>query len=188
MPLLVDEERAELGAPGVVGGPLQRLKHRYDTEGAAGTAMGGGGGGGIKDRLGVPVGASGGGGGGGMYLRGRPQRRLDRRLGPVAKAVGGSYRRLQMPLNPALAVRETGAGHRLGAPEWGGGVPAPLPMHPKGGGRTATQRTSMPGGLPDSGMPNLNGTRTAATVLVPRRPPVPTVCNRNPATHNLRPS
>ena len=45
----------------------------------------------------------------------------------VAKVVGGSYCRLQMPLSLALAVRETVAGHRLGALEmrWGG-----LPMHP----------------------------------------------------------
>ena len=44
----------------------------------------------------------------------------------VAKAVGGSHFRLQMPLKLAPAVRETVAGHRLGALEGGGG----LPMHP----------------------------------------------------------
>ena len=39
--------------------------------------------------------------------------------------------KLQMPLKPALDVRETVAGHRLGALEAGGeGVPPPLPMHP----------------------------------------------------------
>ena len=44
----------------------------------------------------------------------QPQRRLDRRLGEVAKAVGGGYRQLHMPLKLALGVRETVAGHRLG--------------------------------------------------------------------------
>ena len=52
----------------------------------------------------------------------QPQRRLDRRLEEVAKAIGGGYCRLQMPLKLALAVRETVAGHRLGALEGGGGV------------------------------------------------------------------
>ena len=51
----------------------------------------------------------------------RPQRRLDRRLEEVAKAVGGSYCRLQMPLKVAPAVRETVAGNRLHP--W-------IPMHP----------------------------------------------------------
>ena len=37
----------------------------------------------------------------------RPQERLSWRLEEVAKAVGGSYSRLQMPLKLALAVRET---------------------------------------------------------------------------------
>ena len=43
--------------------------------------------------------------------------------------VGGGYCRLQMPLKLALGVRETVAGHRLGAleGEGGGGVPPPLP-------------------------------------------------------------
>ena len=40
----------------------------------------------------------------------------------MAKAVGGGYCRIQMPLKLALAVRETVAGHELGALEgWGGG-------------------------------------------------------------------
>ena len=51
----------------------------------------------------------------------RPQKRLGRRLEGVAKAVGGGYCRLQMPLKLAFAVRETVAGHRLGALEGGGG-------------------------------------------------------------------
>ena len=50
----------------------------------------------------------------------RPQKRLDRRLEEVAKAVGGGYCRLQMPLRLALGVRGTAAGHRPGALEGGG--------------------------------------------------------------------
>ena len=53
--------------------------------------------------------------------------RLDRRLEEVAKAVGGGYCRLQMPLKPTLAGRETVAGHRLGALEGAGGVTSPPP-------------------------------------------------------------
>ena len=53
--------------------------------------------------------------------RRRPQRRLGRRLEEVAKAVGGGYCRLRMPLMLALGVRGTVAGHRLGALEGGGG-------------------------------------------------------------------
>ena len=52
----------------------------------------------------------------------QPQKRLDRRSEEVAKAVGDGYCRLQMPLELALAVRETVAGHRLGALE-GGYIP-----------------------------------------------------------------
>ena len=54
-----------------------------------------------------------------------PGRRLDRRLEEVAKAVGGGYCRLQMPLKQALAVRGTVAGHRLGALEGGRVLPPP---------------------------------------------------------------
>ena len=57
---------------------------------------------------------------------GGPQRRLGRRLEEVAKAVGGGYCRLQVPLKLALAVRETVAGHRLCALEGGRGVTSPL--------------------------------------------------------------
>ena len=65
----------------------------------------------------------------------RVQQRLDRRLEEGAKAVGGGYCRLQMPLKLALAVRETVAGHRQGGLEGGGGT-SPPPMHrwPRGGG------------------------------------------------------
>ena len=56
----------------------------------------------------------------------RSQRRLGRRLEEVAKAVGGGYYRLQMPLRQALAVRGTVAGHSLGALEGGGGYPHPF--------------------------------------------------------------
>ena len=64
----------------------------------------------------------------------QPQRRLGRRLEEVAKAVGGGYCRLQMPLRLALGVRETVAGHGLGALEGG----YPLPMHPWPRARTQT--------------------------------------------------
>ena len=60
-----------------------------------------------------------------------PQGQLDRRLEGVAKAVGGGYCQLQMPLKLALGVRETVAGHRLGALE--GAVTAP-PSHASLGG------------------------------------------------------
>ena len=60
------------------------------------------------------------------------QKRLDRRLVEDAKAVGGGYSRLQMPLKPALRVRGTVAGHRVGTLEGGraGVPPPPLPTHP----------------------------------------------------------
>ena len=51
----------------------------------------------------------------------RSQERFDGRLREVAKAVWGGYRRLQMPLKLALAVRGIVAGHRLGALEGVGG-------------------------------------------------------------------
>ena len=52
----------------------------------------------------------------------------------VVKAVGGGRCRLQMPLRPALAVRGTVAGHRLGALEGGGEggrlpTPPSVPLH-----------------------------------------------------------
>ena len=40
----------------------------------------------------------------------------------LPKRLGGDYCRLQMPLRLALGVRGTVAGHRLGAPEGGGGA------------------------------------------------------------------
>ena len=48
-----------------------------------------------------------------------PQKPLDKRLEEITEAGGGGYCRLQMPLKPALAVRETVAGHRLGALQGG---------------------------------------------------------------------
>ena len=60
----------------------------------------------------------------------RPQKRFDRRLEEIAKAIGGSDCRLQMPLKQARAIRETVAGHTLGTLEVEGGDPCPLPMHP----------------------------------------------------------
>ena len=61
------------------------------------------------------------------------------RLEEVAKAVGGGYCRLQMPLKLALGVRGTAAGHRLGALKGTGGPP-PHPMHSwgRGGGVPCT--------------------------------------------------
>ena len=64
----------------------------------------------------------------------RPQKRLDRRLEEAAKAVGGGCCRLQMPLKPALGVRETVAGHRLGAREGGGGGGGSSPSNASLGG------------------------------------------------------
>ena len=58
----------------------------------------------------------------------RPQQRLGRRLWEVAKAVGGGYCRLQMPLKLAVGVRDTVAGHTLGALEGGSGGTSP-PFH-----------------------------------------------------------
>ena len=67
----------------------------------------------------------------------RPQRRLGRRLEEVAKAVGGGYCRLQMPLRVALGIRGTVAGHRLGALEvGGGGTPPPSNSILDGGSET----------------------------------------------------
>ena len=51
-------------------------------------------------------------------------------VGAGCAAVGGGYCRLRLPLELALGVRETVAGHRLGALEkGGGGYLHPLPMH-----------------------------------------------------------
>ena len=47
------------------------------------------------------------------------QKQLGRRLEEVAKADGGGYCRLQLPLKLTFGVRETVAGHRLGALEGG---------------------------------------------------------------------
>ena len=60
----------------------------------------------------------------------RPQKRLGMRLEEVGEAVGGGYCRLQMPLSLAVAVRETVAGHRLGALEEGGGGLPPFQCIP----------------------------------------------------------
>ena len=67
----------------------------------------------------------------GKGSRRRPQKRFGRRLEEVAKAVGGGYRRPQMPFQLAFAVKGTVAGHG-GVPlrGGGGGLPRPLPMHP----------------------------------------------------------
>ena len=90
------------------------------------------------------------GGGGRDALEGKapprqPPKPLGRRLEEVAKAVGGGYCRLQIPLRLALGVRRTVAGQRLGALEgagatsppsnaslWGGGGALEPPWTPKG--------------------------------------------------------
>ena len=63
----------------------------------------------------------------------RSQKRLGRRLEEVAKAVGGGYCRLQMPLRPALGVRGTVGGHRLGALEGGTSPPSNASLGGEGG-------------------------------------------------------
>ena len=61
----------------------------------------------------------------------RPHKRLGRRLEEVAKAVGAGYCWLQMPSRLPLGVRETAAGHRLGALDRrGGGGGGGLPHTP----------------------------------------------------------
>ena len=70
----------------------------------------------------------------------RPQMRLGRRLEGVAKAVGGGYCRLQMPLKLAFAVRETGAGHRLVALEGRGGGALPPSDASLGRGQCSAQK------------------------------------------------
>ena len=72
----------------------------------------------------------------------RSQQRLDRRLEEVAKAVGGGYCRLQMPLKLVLGVRGTVAGHRLRALEGGRGVPHFWNILPPG---VASQLRQAPG-------------------------------------------
>ena len=57
----------------------------------------------------------------------RPQKRLDRRLEGVAKAVAGGNCRLQMPWKLALAVRETVA---IGWAPWRGGYLPPFQCIP----------------------------------------------------------
>ena len=69
--------------------------------------------------------------------------------GGVAQAVGGGYCRLQMPLRPALAVRWSVAGHRLGALEGEGG-----------GGGSALSSASLPYPEPEGYNGSLLGTNS----------------------------
>ena len=90
----------------------------------------------------------------------------------LPKRLLGGYCRLQMPLRLALAVKETAAGHKLGALEGdGGGLSSPP--------RDASLRTGMPlyaNSAPDA--PPVHGTRTqrpsqkAVLRPPPRSPPV----------------
>ena len=73
----------------------------------------------------------------------RPQKRFDRRLEEVAKAVVGYYCRFQMPLKLAVAVRETVSGHRLGALERVGGYVPPLQCIPATGVQNPAQEEGM---------------------------------------------
>ena len=77
----------------------------------------------------------------------RPQRRLDRRLEEVAKAVGGGYQSVTNAIE-AGACRQGEAGRRLGALH---GVPPP-PLQC----------------IPEGGRVNLLGLRAPVTVLQPR--------------------
>ena len=68
----------------------------------------------------------------------------------VAKAVGGGYCRLQMPLRLAVAVRGTVAGHGLGALERGRQPPPfqcipPLGTWASGGGGGGRLNSVAPG-------------------------------------------
>ena len=78
-----------------------------------------------------------------------PEKRLGRRLEEVAEAVGGGYCWLQMPVKPALGVRGTVAGHRLGALEGEGGYLPPLPMADRQ--RRPSQRRGAAARLPPRG-------------------------------------
>ena len=77
-----------------------------------------------------------------------PQKRLDRRLEGVDKAVGDGYCRLPMPLKPAPGARATVAGHRLGALEGGGGATSPpfqcIPDAPTQTAHRTPQKLSCP--------------------------------------------
>ena len=68
----------------------------------------------------------------------RPEERINQRLEEVAKAAGGGYCRLQMPLGLALGVRETVAG-RPGGGGGGGNLP-PFQCIPDVGVAFATSR------------------------------------------------
>ena len=70
----------------------------------------------------------------------RPQRWFNRRSEEVAKAVGGGYCRLQMPLTLTLGVGQTVAGHRLSALEGGGGGTSPPFQCIPGHGPQCTRR------------------------------------------------
>ena len=131
--------------------------------------------------------------GGGGRVR-RPQQRLDTWLEEVAKAVGGGYCWLQMPLKLALGVRGTVVGHRLGALE--GGVPPPrpsnasLPLPPppfrgfRGGfGSSNGGPTVYPRDVVERGGRGEGGTQN----IVQTAPPPLMITHRNNITHASRP-
>ena len=109
----------------------------------------------------------------------RSQKQLDRRLEDIAKAVGGGYCRLPMPMKLARAVRETVAGHRLRTLEGGGGcspfqcIPAPpkkiTKQRPDGdGGVVRDTSTCIPPNAPTMPeIPDLRGSCLRAVMLAP---------------------
>ena len=94
----------------------------------------------------------------------------------MAKAVGGGYRRLQMPLRLALGVRGTVAGHRLGALKGGGVNPRDalerggVPPHPS---RAPSLR---PATVPLTALPASMAFATDSNRPQPLRQPPPTAC------------
>ena len=91
----------------------------------------------------------------------RPQKRVERRLEEVAKAVGSGYCRLQMPLKLALAVRETVAGR------WPGALAGRPRQRVEEQSTWAAQKHSEAG----YGRPVDRGVWTAKTVKRPRQQP-----------------
>ena len=92
-------------------------------------------------------------GGGGCFGREGTSEAAPEAVGQaVAKAVGGSYCRLQMPLRLALAVRGAVAGHRLGALEEGGGGGKTLPLQCIAGWQDVPACDQKTGLLKDGGL------------------------------------
>ena len=108
----------------------------------------------------------------------RPQKQL----GAVAKAVGGGYYRLQMPLKLASAVRGTVAGHRR--PQGGGASTA----NKKEGHSKAGEATRIAGTGNQNGADGRACAWEAATIKGMAWPasPVATGCQGNPCSTGIR--